>query len=154
MSLSSDKDDEEDISKKKGVCLITLHAAKGLEFPVVYLVGLEEGVLPHSRSVEEGSRDEERRLLYVGITRAMDNLTMTWCANRVRYGEPQPCQPSSFIAELDKTHLDEINVTELDEGPPDQETSAAAFDNIRKMLMAAGGSSDSEGSESGVGKRW
>lgn len=136
MALGSDRDDDEDISKKKGVCLITLHAAKGLEFPVVFLVGLEEGVLPHSRSIEEGSRDEERRLLYVGITRAMDSLTMTWCASRVRYGEKQPRQPSSFIRELDKTYLDEISLTELDEEPVSAETVSAQFDKLREMLLA------------------
>ncbi|MEM7012777.1 MAG: ATP-dependent helicase, partial [Verrucomicrobiota bacterium] len=137
ISLASDKDDDEDIAKKKGVCLITLHAAKGLEFPVVFLVGLEEGILPHTRSIEEGSRDEERRLLYVGITRAMDNLTITWCHSRIRYGEARPCQPSTFLRELDKTYLDEILWDDLEENPPDEDTAAAAFDNIRQMLMAA-----------------
>ncbi|MEO0446807.1 MAG: UvrD-helicase domain-containing protein [Verrucomicrobiota bacterium] len=83
VALSSDKE-EEDISKKQGVCLITLHAAKGLEFPVVYLVGLEEGTLPHSRSLVEGTRDEERRLLYVGITRAKESLTLTLSRNPAR----------------------------------------------------------------------
>jgi len=75
-ALASDREDE-DIEKKQGVTLITLHASKGLEFPIVFLVGLEEGVLPHSRSVSEGTKDEERRLLYVGITRAQDQLTLT-----------------------------------------------------------------------------
>ncbi|MFT5465210.1 MAG: DNA helicase-2/ATP-dependent DNA helicase PcrA [Verrucomicrobiales bacterium] len=138
MALSSDRDDDEDITKKKGVCLITLHAAKGLEFPVVYLVGLEEGILPHTRSIDEGSRDEERRLLYVGITRAKDCLTMTWCAARSRYGERRPCQPSTFIRELDKTHLDEISFDELEEEPADTETTSAHFDKIREMLMSGG----------------
>lgn len=137
VSLNGDRDDDEDIMKKKGVCLITLHAAKGLEFPVVYLVGLEEGVLPHTRSLEEGSRDEERRLLYVGITRAMESLTMTWCASRIRWGEPTPCQPSSFLKELDKEFIDELSHDEIEAEPVDGEMAAMQFDQIRKMLMAA-----------------
>ncbi|NIP96113.1 MAG: ATP-binding domain-containing protein, partial [Akkermansiaceae bacterium] len=83
--------EEEDLDSKTGVTLITLHAAKGLEFPVVFLVGLEEGVLPHRRSVEEGSRDEERRLLYVGITRAQQRLCLSYCGMRKKYGELVRC---------------------------------------------------------------
>ena len=100
MSLDNDKDDDDDLEKKKGVCLITMHAAKGLEFPHVYIVGVEEGLLPHTRSVDEGSMDEERRLFYVGITRAQERLTMTYCASRSRYGKAEKCAPSSFIQEI------------------------------------------------------
>ncbi len=82
-----DAEKEDDLEKKSGVTLITLHAAKGLEYPVVYLVGLEEGILPHKRSIEEGTRDEERRLLYVGITRAQEKMVMTYCATRVKVGQ-------------------------------------------------------------------
>lgn len=103
VSLSSDRED--DLESKQGVTLITLHASKGLEFPHVYLVGLEEGTLPHKRSIQEGTRDEERRLLYVGITRARERLTLTYCATRVKYGEQVSCQPSSFLNELDGEHL-------------------------------------------------
>jgi superfamily I DNA/RNA helicase len=103
-ALASDRDD--DLEKQQGATLITLHASKGLEFPIVYLVGLEEGFLPHSRSVAEGTKDEERRLLYVGITRAQQQLTMTWCARRVKWGEETTCTPSSFIGELDTQHLE------------------------------------------------
>ena len=95
-----DSEKEEDLDKKSGVTLITLHAAKGLEYPVVYLVGLEEGILPHKRSLEEGTRDEERRLLYVGITRAKERLTMTYCSTRVKWGKQEACEPSTFIREL------------------------------------------------------
>ncbi|MFD0895990.1 UvrD-helicase domain-containing protein [Luteolibacter ambystomatis] len=103
-ALASDRDDD-DLEKKQGATLITLHASKGLEFPIVYLVGLEEGILPHKRSIVEGTRDEERRLLYVGITRARELLTMTYCAYRTKYGERTHCQSSSFIAEIDDTHM-------------------------------------------------
>lgn len=132
--LSSDREDEDDISKKAGVCLITMHAAKGLEFPFVYLVGLEEGILPHTRSIEEGSRDEERRLLYVGITRAMERLTLSYCSSRKRYGEPSPCQPSSFIKELSKDYLEEISFDELANEPASEEAAANYFEQLKAML--------------------
>jgi superfamily I DNA/RNA helicase len=135
IALVADRDDD-DITKKKGVCLITLHAAKGLEFPIVYLVGLEEGILPHSRSIQEGTRDEERRLLYVGITRAMHSLTMTYCHSRKKYGEKQPCQPSTFIKELDREWVQEIIYDEHINQPATEESAASFFEQMRAMLSA------------------
>ena len=135
VSLMSDRDDD-DISKKQGVCLITLHAAKGLEFPVVYMVGLEDGILPHSRSLEEGTKDEERRLLYVGITRGMESLTLTYCATRKRYGDKVGCLPSSFIKDFDMEYVDELSYDDLDEGPASEDEAAASFDAIKAMLAA------------------
>jgi DNA helicase-2/ATP-dependent DNA helicase PcrA len=116
-ALASDREDD-DIDKKKGATLITLHASKGLEFPIVYLVGLEEGFLPHSRSISEGTKDEERRLLYVGITRAQESLTLTYCTVRMKWGQKSGCQPSSFISEIDEkyiehTSFDDIQNTEM-----------------------------------------
>lgn len=116
-ALASDREDD-DIDKKKGATLITLHASKGLEFPIVYLVGLEEGFLPHSRSISEGTKDEERRLLYVGITRAQESLTLTYCTLRMKWGQKSGCQPSSFISEIDEkyiehTSFDDIQNTEM-----------------------------------------
>lgn len=118
-ALASEREDD-DLEKKKGATLITLHASKGLEFPIVYLVGLEEGFLPHSRSITEGTKDEERRLLYVGITRAQESLTLTYCNTRIKWGQQTGCMPSSFIAELDDKHIvhtsfDEIQNTEVSE---------------------------------------
>lgn len=136
VQLSSDREDEEDVTKKPGVCLITMHAAKGLEFRNVYLVGLEEGILPHSRSLVEGSRDEERRLLYVGITRAMENLTISYCSSRKRYGEPSPCQPSSFIKELDRSYLEEISFDALANEPASEEAAANYFEQLKAMLSS------------------
>ena len=84
------------------VKLSTLHAAKGLEYPHVYLIGCEEGILPHSESVDNGMVEEERRLMYVGITRAQRRLTLTHCVKRKRAGGWQFVEPSRFIGEIDK----------------------------------------------------
>ncbi|MCU0971387.1 MAG: DNA helicase Rep [Gammaproteobacteria bacterium] len=91
------QDDEEGADR---VHLMTLHAAKGLEFPHVYLVGMEEALLPHRSSIEADTIEEERRLAYVGITRACRTLSMTCAARRSRFGELVACEPSRFIAEL------------------------------------------------------
>ncbi len=103
LALSAeDSDDKQEKSKSDAITLMTLHAAKGLEYPRVYLVGLEEGLLPHQRSVEEDTIEEERRLCYVGITRAKRNLTLSWARSRSKYGKRVDSQPSRFLFELKK----------------------------------------------------
>jgi DNA helicase-2/ATP-dependent DNA helicase PcrA len=97
--------DKESQLARNAIALMTLHSAKGLEFPQVYLVGMEEGLLPHHRSIDgDGASgpaiDEERRLCYVGITRAQDRLTMTLALSRMKWGKPRPSQPSRFLFEL------------------------------------------------------
>ncbi len=92
-------------SESDAVRLSTLHAAKGLEFPHVFIVGLEEGLLPHRESIASGNIDEERRLMYVGITRAQRSLHLSYCRRRKRAGEAIECQPSRFLAELAQEDL-------------------------------------------------
>jgi ATP-dependent DNA helicase Rep len=88
------------------VQLMTLHAAKGLDFPHVFMIGLEEGILPHQNSIDDGMVEEERRLCYVGITRAQRTLTMSYCAKRKSFGEFTSCEPSRFLAELPQDDLE------------------------------------------------
>jgi len=98
-----DREQEESADDK--VQLLTLHAAKGLEFLHVFMIGMEEGILPHKNSVEGGQIEEERRLAYVGITRAQRTLTMTSARQRTQYGETSSTTPSRFVDELPEDDL-------------------------------------------------
>src|SRR5207248_10118818 len=98
--ISLDADREEEETTGDAVTLITIHSCKGLEFPHVNIVGMEDGLLPHSRSKAEGTLDEERRLFYVAVTRSMQTLNISHCSGRKKYGQPMPCQPSPFLKEL------------------------------------------------------
>ena len=99
VSLASDLDDLKEEQKK--VSLMTLHSAKGLEFPVVFLVGLEQGLLPHIRSLNDPlSLEEERRLCYVGVTRAQEQLFLTYARERFVWGSKETKMPSQFLKEL------------------------------------------------------
>ncbi len=99
VALISDADTQDDSAE--GAVLLTLHAAKGLEFPVVFIVGLEEGMLPHQRALDDPEEmDEERRLMYVGLTRAKDMLFLTWAFRRSAYGDTNKAIPSRFLAEI------------------------------------------------------
>ncbi len=95
-----------DEAETDAVTLSTLHASKGLEYPQVFLVGCEEGLFPHAESLEEGNLEEERRLMYVGITRAKWRLTLTHCTKRKRQGSWQFPEPSRFIDEMPQDDLD------------------------------------------------
>lgn len=114
MTLVEDRDDEDPEQKAAAsvVKLMTLHSAKGLEFPFVYLTGLEEQLLPHSRSTSSSADvAEERRLFYVGMTRAQEQLVITYAARRRRHGKDDPSTPSRFLKELPR----DAQVKRLDE---------------------------------------
>jgi len=111
-----ERQEEEDDSDK--VQLMTLHASKGLEFPHVFVMGLEEELLPHRSSIEQDSIEEERRLMYVGITRAQRTLTLTYAAQRKQYGDVIETIPSRFIDEMPDDHIRHEGIVK-----PDKETN-------------------------------
>jgi len=123
---------EEDNSSDQ-VSLMTLHAAKGLEFPHVFLIGMEENLLPHQNSIETDNIEEERRLAYVGITRAQRSLTFSYCTHRKRYGEISECEPSRFLSELPEEDLEWVNKKQL---PPEvlKERGKASLAHLKTML--------------------
>ncbi|MBS1960267.1 MAG: UvrD-helicase domain-containing protein [Bdellovibrionales bacterium] len=99
--LDSKEEEKDEDEKKHGITLMTLHGAKGLEFPIVFLVGLEDGYLPHQRTINEGTDlSEERRLFYVGITRAKQELYLVRAKNRIRYGKALPRNPCRFLEDI------------------------------------------------------
>ncbi|MEJ5239293.1 MAG: UvrD-helicase domain-containing protein [Limisphaera sp.] len=133
VSLDAERQEEDEAaSAGDAVTLITMHSCKGLEFPHVFIVGLEEGLLPHSRSVAEGSIEEERRLFYVAVTRAMETLHLSHCSARRKYGEWTPCHPSRFLRELPTELL------ETESGRSKPVDAAAARDWFARMREAVG----------------
>ena len=105
VALVSDTDDL-DVSSDR-VNVMTLHAAKGLEFPCVYIIAVEDGLLPHSRSKEDPDQlEEERRLLFVGITRAEEELQLSWSQCRTQRGKFSAAVPSSFLMELPREEME------------------------------------------------
>ena len=126
--------DEDKKEEAKGVTLITLHAAKGLEFPHVFLLGAEDGLIPHERSKSEGTVDEERRLFYVGITRAMKSLTITHCLHRTKFGTAMYCRPSPFLQEIEGEGVLVESYEEIVNKPVAEHDIAASFASLREML--------------------
>lgn len=124
----------EDDDQANQVQLMTLHASKGLEFPHVFLIGMEEGILPHQTSIDEDNVAEERRLAYVGITRAQQTLCFTLCKERRQFGELIKPEPSRFLLELPQDDLqwerDKPPMTEQQK----QEKTAANIANLRALL--------------------
>ena len=105
LSLMNILERQEEENETDSVSLSTLHASKGLEFPYVYIIGMEEELLPHRVSIDEGNIEEERRLAYVGVTRAQQNLTLSYTRIRKKYGERVQCEISRFIDELPQDDL-------------------------------------------------
>ena len=134
MSLMDMLDRNDDGEAGDAVTLMTLHAAKGLEFPHVFLVGMEEEILPHRTSIEEGNIEEERRLAYVGITRAQKTLTFTYCVRRKRAGEMQDVEPSRFLEELPKEDLEWSGIGRKTDPQQSQQRGQAHLANLRGML--------------------
>lgn len=112
--------------------LMTLHASKGLEFPYVFLIGMEEGILPHQTSIDEDNVEEERRLAYVGITRAQKMLTFSLCKERRQYGEIIKPEPSRFLLELPQDDL----LWERDKPPMTEQQKVEKVSNHVANLMA------------------
>lgn len=127
-------DKQEDGSRPDAVQLSTLHAAKGLEFRHVFLIGVEEGVLPHRESQAPDKIEEERRLMYVGITRAQRSLHLSYCERRKQGRELIPCEPSRFIAEMGKEDL-RFSGGKAD-SVPDKAGGAARLSAMKAMLAA------------------
>ena len=127
ITLLEGREDEE----PDAVRLSTLHASKGLEFGHVFLVGVEENILPHKDAVDEGRLEEERRLMYVGVTRAKKSLTLTYCARRKRARESVSCEPSRFIEELG----DDVRAPAK---PTDAEQKARGSDRLAALKAMLG----------------
>ena len=122
-------DKQEEDADFDQLSMMTLHAAKGLEFNYVFIVGVEEEILPHRVSIEEGSVQEERRLLYVGITRAMRGLSLSYALKRRRYGETIECLPSRFLKELPPQELNWDNAQK----PTAQERQDSGRKHLAKL---------------------
>ncbi|ATA22421.1 ATP-dependent DNA helicase Rep [Gibbsiella quercinecans] len=129
-------ENEEDLDQ---VQLMTLHASKGLEFPYVFLVGMEEGLLPHQSSIDEDNVDEERRLAYVGITRAQKELIFTLCRERRQYGELVRPEPSRFLLELPQDDLQWESERKVVSPQERMQKGQSHLANVRAMLAKAKG---------------
>jgi DNA helicase-2/ATP-dependent DNA helicase PcrA len=133
LSLLSDVDEEAG-ARDARVLMMTMHSAKGLEFPVVFIAGLEEGLFPHSRSAEDDAElEEERRLCYVAITRAQRRLALTSAARRRTFGEYHATEPSRFIDEIPRELIEEAP-------PPPVSSYQSAFSQFRAHPYGRGGS--------------
>ncbi|MFB0975000.1 MAG: DNA helicase Rep [Tolumonas sp.] len=120
------------------VQLMTLHASKGLEFPYVFMIGMEEGLLPHQTSIDEDNIDEERRLAYVGITRAQAELCFVLCRERRQFGDTIRPEPSRFLLELPQDDLQWENRKAPDNAEQRQQKGRTGIANLRAMLKEKG----------------
>lgn len=150
-TLRSDQDSIEDV--ENSILMMTIHASKGLEFPVVFLVGLEENLFPSFRAADDDEAlEEERRLCYVGITRAEEMLVISHAKNRSQYGRYEPRLPSCFLSEMDENCVEGLSSGALDQFPKEKKTqnyftigktkvsSSALTPNKPKTSNSSGGS--------------
>ena len=135
MLMLIDRLDNDDENNDACVQLMTAHASKGLEFPFVYLVGMEEGLLPHQNSIDTDNIEEERRLAYVGITRAQWELTMSLTRSRKRAGEWMRCQPSRFLEELPEEHVTWIGKRQHSDKERNNTAAQSHLANLKSMLQ-------------------
>ncbi len=124
---------EEDEQSGNAVTLSTVHASKGLEYPYVFLVGMEQNLFPHERALKEGGKSEERRLFYVAITRAKSNLAITYATQRMRHGRLLHCKKSEFLRDLPEKYTEEMKPDNFFSGV-DNEDILDEFSNIFEML--------------------
>ena len=136
-ALLEEEDREEDATKD-AVTFSTVHAAKGLEFPVVFLIALEQGMFPHERALAEGGGDEELRLFYVALTRAKEELYLLHVRTRLQHGVPHPVRPSPFLSLLGGGLIEENAPEELVR-PADNRRAVEAFMRIYERLNRGGG---------------
>jgi ATP-dependent DNA helicase Rep len=127
-SLDTEKEPEHQVR------LMTLHGSKGLEFPHVFMVGVEEELLPHRNSLDEGGEVEERRLMYVGITRAQRSLTLSYAQQRRRFGEQISCEPSRFLEELPPELLEWKGQDEEKDYQRTKERAAVHLERLKEMF--------------------
>jgi superfamily I DNA/RNA helicase len=129
LALDQEREADEE-QEHQAVTLITMHSCKGLEFPHVHIVGMEDGLLPHARSKSEGTLDEERRLFYVAITRAMQTLRLSYCEKRKKYGQYDPRHPSGFLQELPPELIESAD--EIARRPVTREEGKSLFASMRE----------------------
>ncbi len=134
LTLMSILENSDDDKTADSVQLMTLHAAKGLEFPHVYLVGFEEDTIPHAQCQDEDGIQEERRLAYVGITRAERQLTISYARTRQKYGEVIQCEPSRFIAEMPVEDLEGAEHGEQLSAEEKKQRGLQQLENLKAML--------------------
>lgn len=127
-SLDQDKEPDQEVR------LMTLHGSKGLEFPHVFMAGVEEELLPHRNSLEENGEEEERRLMYVGLTRARESLTLSFARHRKRYGEKVNCEPSRFLDELPEELVEWRGEDAERDHERSRERATTHLDKLREMF--------------------
>lgn len=134
LTLISILENQNEEKEENAVTLMTLHSAKGLEFPYVFMVGLEEDILPHRNSIDGNMVEEERRLFYVGVTRARRKLDITYCRQRKRYGEWESCKVSRFLHELPVENIDWHREGEVPSKEAMREKTSNTLAGLQAML--------------------